>query len=249
MKIAVRGGHNFQATGASALIDETTEDRKVYKAVVKYLRALGHNILDVTPNDCDVYTDLEYGVNRAENFGADLFISVHFDKCFDSYEGALGTATWVYGNGRSTEVAQRIVNSVASGTGLKNRGVRTNPKLYELRKTSMRAVIVETCFCEATDDIKIYKEKGYDLIGKLIAEGIANAKVENQPTVINDNSKYGIVTANVLNVRKGAGTDYEVVGQVHKGDKIKLDCKVGDWWSTYYGEHGGFMYADYLDIV
>ena len=29
MKIVIRGGHNFQATGASALIDETTEDRKV----------------------------------------------------------------------------------------------------------------------------------------------------------------------------------------------------------------------------
>ena len=72
---------------------------------------------------------------------------------------------------------------------------------------------------------------------------------KNKTTVTNDHSKYGIVIANVLNVRKGAGTNYEVVGQVHKGDKIKLDCKVGNWWSTYYGEHGGFMYGDYLDIV
>ncbi|MGL4741201.1 MAG: GH25 family lysozyme, partial [Sarcina sp.] len=64
--------------------------------------------------------------------------------------------------------------------------------------------------------------------------------------ILADNCKYGIVTASVLNVRSGAGTNYPVIGQVKKGDKIKLDCKVGDWWSTYYGEHGGFMYAEYL---
>ena len=29
MKIAIRGGHNFTVPGASALINETAEDRKV----------------------------------------------------------------------------------------------------------------------------------------------------------------------------------------------------------------------------
>ena len=33
-KVAVRGGHNFEAVGASALIDETTEDRKVKDALI-----------------------------------------------------------------------------------------------------------------------------------------------------------------------------------------------------------------------
>ncbi|MGL4450698.1 MAG: SH3 domain-containing protein, partial [Sarcina sp.] len=60
------------------------------------------------------------------------------------------------------------------------------------------------------------------------------------------NEKYATVTASVLNVRSGAGTNYPVIGQVKRGDRIQLDCKVGDWWSTYYGEHGGFMYAEYL---
>lgn len=58
--------------------------------------------------------------------------------------------------------------------------------------------------------------------------------------------EYGIVTATVLNVRKGAGLEYPIIGQVKKGDKVNLDCKVGDWYLTYYGEHGGFMYTSYL---
>ncbi|NGU31008.1 SH3 domain-containing protein [Clostridium perfringens] len=192
-KIAIRGGHNFQAKGASALIDETIEDRKVYKATMNYLRECGYSVLDVTPGDCDVNTDLRYGVNKAEEWGADLFVSIHFDKCYDNYEGALGTATWICGTGGQAEIiARRIVNQVANGTGLKNRGVRTNPRLYELRKTSMPSIIIETCFCEATEDVRIYKNKGADLIGKLIAEGISCSNIQqnksdNEETATNIN--------------------------------------------------------------
>ena len=159
MKIAVRGGHNFQAKGSSALIDETIENRKVYKALIKYLSIAGHNVIDVTPGDSDVNTDLYLGVQKAEDNNVELFISIHFDKAYDRYEGALGTGTWIYGAGGKAEIyAKRIVDNVSKGTGLKNRGVKTNPKLYELRKTSMPAVLVEVCFCEATEDVRIYKE-------------------------------------------------------------------------------------------
>ena len=33
MKIAVRGGHNFNVPGSRGLIDETTEDRKIKDTV------------------------------------------------------------------------------------------------------------------------------------------------------------------------------------------------------------------------
>lgn len=184
MLIAVRGGHNFLAKGAAALIDETVEDRKVYASTIKYLREAGHQVIDVTPGDCDVNSDLRYGVNKAEANGVDLFISIHFDKAYDSYQGSLGTGTWISARGGQAEkYATRIVNSIANGTGLVNRGVKTNPKLYELRKTSMPAVIVEVCFCEATKDVAIYKEKGPDCIGRLIAEGICNQTISSSAPV------------------------------------------------------------------
>lgn len=74
MKIAVRGGHNFQATGSSALIDETIENRKVYRALIKYLNIAGHNVIDVTPGDSDINTDLYLGVQKAEDNNVELFI-------------------------------------------------------------------------------------------------------------------------------------------------------------------------------
>lgn len=248
-KIAIRAGHNYQATGANGLINEVVEDRKVKDSVIKYLKQLGYEVIDVTPGNCDVDTDLEYGVNKAETIQADLFVSIHFDKAYDSYNGALGHACWISATGgNAEEIAQRVVNSVVTGTGFKNRGVRVNPHLYELRKTSMPSIIIETCFVEATEDVRIYKEKGFDLIGKLIAEGISNKLVPEVTPVLTP-KKYAIVTANVLNVRKGAGLNAPIIGQVKKDDKIELDCKVGDWWSTYYGEHGGFMSAQYLKEI
>ena len=80
MKIAIRGGHCPNATGAKGLIDELTEDRKVKNSVIKYLKQLNHDVLDVTPPDNTTSSkgDLFYGVNKANNWGADLFISIHF---------------------------------------------------------------------------------------------------------------------------------------------------------------------------
>ena len=181
MKIAVRGGHNFLAKGASALIDETTEDRKVKDSVIKYLKQLGHTVLDVTPGNMDTDSDLLYGVNKANNWGADLFISIHFNKAYNSYNGAIGTETWVYSKSdtfNDEEYAQRIVDSIGA-LGFKNRGVKTSIDLYELKATKMPSVIVEVCFVEATEDVVLYKRLGTDKIGQVIAESISNKKINN----------------------------------------------------------------------
>ena len=182
MKICVRGGHTELCTGASALINELTEDRKVKDSVCKYLKQLGHTVLDVTPPvnyTTSSSADLAYGVNKANNWGADLFISIHFNKCYDSYNGALGTETCVY---FENEYGKRIVNALSS-LGFKNRGQKVRTGLYELSHTNMTSVIVETCFVEATEDVALYKKLGPDAIGKTIAEAIANQKIG--PTVEN----------------------------------------------------------------
>ena len=182
-KIAVRGGHTEKATGASALIDELTEDRKVKDAVIKYLRKLGYEVLDVTPSvnyTSNESTDLAYGVNKANEWGADLFVSIHFNKAYDSYNGALGSEVCVYSE---HEIAQRVVNTLGA-LGFKNRGQKVRTNLYELKNTKMKAMIVETCFVEATEDVELYKKLGADAIGKAIAEAIVNDKVSESDTPV-----------------------------------------------------------------
>ena len=177
MKIAVRGGHCPNVPGSSALIDELTEDRLVKNTVIKYLIQLGLNVLDVTPPDTtsSSSSDLSYGVNEANNWGADLFVSIHFNNAYSSYNGALGTEVCVYSE---YDTAKRVVNKMAS-LGFKNRGQKVRTGLYELRHTSMKSMIVEVCFVEATEDVALYKKLGYDKIGKTIAEAIVNSSTNS----------------------------------------------------------------------
>ncbi|KGN01212.1 glucosaminidase domain-containing protein [Clostridium botulinum] len=179
--IAVRGGHNFKALGANGIISETIEDRKVKDAVIKYLKVAGKKVIDVTPGDMDSNSDLNYGVSKANNWGADLFISIHFNNAYNSYNGTLGTETWTNTNNTTgKDIAQTITNNIAN-LGFKNRGVKDGITrgLFEIKHTSMSAIIVEVCFVEATKDIEIYKNIGYDKIGKAIAEGILGHSISS----------------------------------------------------------------------
>ena len=70
-----------------------------------------------------------------------------------------------------------------------------------------------------------------------------------QPTPVVDTNKYGVVTASVLNVRSGRGTQYGIIGQLKNGEKVRLDQLMGDWWSIYYGSHGGFVHKNYIQQI
>jgi uncharacterized protein YgiM (DUF1202 family) len=61
------------------------------------------------------------------------------------------------------------------------------------------------------------------------------------------NIAYGTVTADVLNVRSGPGTNYEIIGQLKKGQKVRLDIKIENWQSIYFGDHGGFVSSYYIE--
>ena len=175
MKIAVRGGHCPNVPGSRGIIDELKEDRLVKNAVIKYLNQMGVSVLDVTPPDSisSSSADLSYGVNKANNWGADLFVSIHFNNAYITYNGALGTEVCVYSE---NDVAGRVVNGLAS-LGFKNRGQKVRTGLYELKNTKMKSMIIEVCFVEATEDVALYQRLGADTIGKNIAESITNKKI------------------------------------------------------------------------
>jgi len=180
MKIAIRGGHNSQATGADGIINELIEDRKVKDAVIKYLRLDKNEVIDVTPGSCSSSVGLIYGVTTANNAKVDLFASIHFNNVSRAFTGAIGSEIWLNpGTAVAVTIANRILVNFKN-LGFKNRGVKDGwnaQHLFEIRRTTMPAMIIEVCFVEATEDVRIYKLVGYDAVGKAIAEGIVNHKI------------------------------------------------------------------------
>ena len=181
MKVAIRRGHNRQATGSVGLVNEVIENENILAPTIKYLKQLGHEVLDVSPGDMSSASDLAHGVKKANDWNADVFVSIHCNKAYDTYNGAIGSECLVYSKTdayKDEVIAQRIVNNLGA-LGFKNRGVKERTDLYELKNTKMEAIIVECFFVEATEDVALYKKLGADALGKAIAEGIANKKVPN----------------------------------------------------------------------
>ncbi len=100
---------------------------------------------------------LQARVQGAENFGADLFLSIHTNASTDP--SANGTETLVYAiNSTAGRIAQDVVDNVAEVTGLRNRGVVARPGLYVLRKTPMPAVLVELGFISNPGDAAMMRD-------------------------------------------------------------------------------------------
>lgn len=187
MKIAIRGGHTERCSGASGIINELTEDRKVKDEIIAILSSLGHNVLDCTPPVN--YTDnqgveLAYGVDKANDFGAELFISIHFNNAYKSYKGAIGSEICVYSE---FDVAKRIAGQLGN-LGFINRGQKIMPNLYELKHTKMKAAIVEVCFVEATEDVELYKNLGVKKISEAIVSGIIGETVSSDISSTKNNT-------------------------------------------------------------
>lgn len=56
------------------------------------------------------------------------------------------------------------------------------------------------------------------------------------------------VSSATLNLRKGAGTQYEVLKSLRRGDKVQLLNKLDNsWWQVTYQGITGYVYAQYLE--
>ena len=172
--INVHAGHNFKCPGANGQFSETTEDRKVKNAVIKYLRQEGCTVYDCTDEDANTVNGNLYSiVSKCNAHEVDYDISIHFNAFNGS---AHGTESYVWSLDRSKnaagiDCANRIHKRLV-GLGFTNRGVKDGNRLYVVRNTKAPAVLVEVCFCDNKADANLYKKLGPDRIGRAIASGI-----------------------------------------------------------------------------
>ncbi|GAA0717306.1 hypothetical protein GCM10008905_02820 [Clostridium malenominatum] len=177
MKIAIRRGHQRtgQDIGAQALLKEIDVTDSYYKEVIDILKKLGHEVLDVTPPEANrtVGNSLMYGIDKANKWGANLFISCHANKAYNKYEGELGCEVIYYPSSKKGKDYAIKIEKELSKLGFKSRGAKEDKRgLAELRLTNMAAVIIEPFFIEATEDVKLYERIGAKAIAKAIVTGI-----------------------------------------------------------------------------
>lgn len=166
MRVNVHAGHNPDgkiACGAVGLIKESTEARKVKNEVIRLLRKKGHKVYDCTCKNGTSQNDvLKRIVTKCNRHKVDLDVSIHFNAGANDRNGngkTTGAEVLVYSkSSASREAAERVVRAIAA-LGFQNRGVKTRTDLYVLRKTNAPAMLIECCFVDDKDDVKLYDAK------------------------------------------------------------------------------------------
>jgi N-acetylmuramoyl-L-alanine amidase len=173
----IHGGHNPDgkvACGAVGLIKESTEARKVKDEVMKLLQAKGHTVYDCTVDNGTSQNDVLHKiVTKCNVHKVDLDVSIHFNASMTKDlkgDGVnKGVEVCIYqSKSKSKDEAQAVVNEI-SKLGYHNRGIVLRPSLFYLKNTNAPALLIECCFADDKDDIKLYN---YKTMAKAIVKGL-----------------------------------------------------------------------------
>ena len=183
MKIGVNCGHTVSGQpgcGAVGFINESDETRNVGYKLMEYLKSAGHTVVDCT-NDKAASTNenLSKIVAMANAQPLDLFVSIHFNA-----GRGKGTEVYTYG-GKELDEASRICRNM-SRLGFTNRGIKDGSKLYVVRNTDAKAMLIEVCFVDTKSDTELYQTRGFEEVAKAICEAITGETVTTKPTLFSD---------------------------------------------------------------
>lgn len=180
----VHGGHAKQGnkySGAVGFCSESVVDRAICAAVIKYLKAAGHEAHDCTVDSGisqgNIITKIKKKINSYKNVTANISIHLNMNNNpgNEKADGILkGVETWIYPDDtNSYTIANRICLEIKV-LGFKNRGVKTSKSLGVLKgiKNGGANILVECFFCDDQDDYNLFNKVGVDAIGKAIAMGV-----------------------------------------------------------------------------
>lgn len=233
---AGHGNQDSKSPGASDIIKESIENRKVNSEILRLAKEEKIKAFDTTVDYPTSKSDcLNKIVANCNKNKVDLDISIHFNS-FDSK--ANGVEIWLYDStSKAKPYAERVLKEI-SKLGLTNRGIKYSKNLAVL-KTKNPNMLIECCFVDSIKDTKIYN---YKTMAKAIIEGILDKKLE----------KYEVpyvarVTCDTLNRRKSPTTNSIILGNLKKGDAYTIINVDGKWGQLKYDL--GWIHLDYTERV
>jgi N-acetylmuramoyl-L-alanine amidase len=173
--VVISSGHGLHVRGASGIIDEVDEARKVVEKLAGELEQRGVSVVtfhdDTSKSQSEnlwTITDFHNGQQR------DLDISVHFNA-FEQRSQPVGTEVWYV---TQQELAERLSTAMAS-VGFIDRGAKYTDGLHFLNQTTMPSVLLEVCFVDSVADCDIYEEN-FDAICAALASELAGDEEEER---------------------------------------------------------------------
>ena len=147
MKIFIDIGHGGSDPGAVSKIKESTFTLIYGLALGIALTLLGFEVM--YSRTTDIYVSLSERCRLANEWGADYFISVHFNA-----GGGIGIETFALAaGGKAEKLANAVQIALIKETGAVDRG-RKFANFQVLRDTNMPAILIEGGFVDSEIDAK-----------------------------------------------------------------------------------------------
>lgn len=169
MKVFLDAGHGGKDPGA---LGNGMQEKNITLPVTLEIGEIlkRHGVTVGYTRTTDTFMELSDRANKANNFGADIFVSIHCNAFNNS--SAKGVETYSHiGSVKGSRLAQSIQNSILSSKLYTvNRGTKT-ANFAVLRLTKMPAALVEMAFITNGEDANILKNRQNEL-AIAIAKGI-----------------------------------------------------------------------------
>lgn len=217
--ITISSGHWAIGTGASGIIDEVTENRKVTKRVVEILRLSNVVVNHVEDNVSKNKTEnLQYLISQHNKTNRQLDVSVHFNSSGTTVNKPIGVEVLYYSQ---KELASKLSKAISVASGLIDRGPKERKELSFLSKTNKGAVLLEVCFVNSSVDVELYKQN-FENICQTIATTLMNhlglsstpTKEVSTPQLLNKTGREEI--QQLLKMARNS----KIIGTVHTDEKI-----------------------------
>ena len=121
MKCTISSGHGKYVSGASSIIDEVTEARKVVNRVVEILKEMKEEVNIYHDNTSKTKKDNVNNIVKYHNStNRDKDISIHFNANVKT-DNPVGVEVLYYTNSNK-ELASKLSRAISNISGLKDRG-------------------------------------------------------------------------------------------------------------------------------
>lgn len=177
LKVVIDPGHGGKDPGALSYsmknggntpYNEKTVCLNVARKLENLLRQRGYEVI-MTRND-DYFVGLSERADISNNYGANAFVSIHFNSATPS---ATGIETFHFpGSASGFNLATSIQNNLIQSTGAVNRGVK-QARFTVLSETACIAILAELGFISNPNDEYILQTDAYhDNVAQALAKGI-----------------------------------------------------------------------------
>lgn len=199
-QINISSGHSINCQGASDIINEVTEARKVVDRIYEMCKAMGIEVYKYHDTSSSSSQNLANIANWHNRFKDGIDISIHFNA-YQHTTNSMGTEVCYYSQ---SQLASQVSSAISKASGLKDRGGKERKGLYVLRHTNKPMLLIEVCFCDSSYDVQKYRDN-FDGICSAIIEALTGKVYMSRPvSVPNQNTNNNSNIGKIYRVQVGA---------------------------------------------